>query len=916
MRRFRRWKCLFVSLFILLGYLPCHSPTTVHAVSNVVSGDKEVKTYCSATLDDQFADDRLLVVLNHSTSSKLKTYTEKDFAEVSVKSVHDLTQNTKTKLQTARNVTSKGVALLKDDAEQLVWIQENYNQILSLELQSKGKENVLKAIKLLEAREDVLCVAPDYRISAASTETPNDELYQIHQGVVADKIDLPEAWGISTGSSSVRVGVVDSGVDGTHPDLIGQIDTSLCRDFTNETEQIVSTPNDLFGHGTHVAGIIGASGDNTIGVSGVCWDISIVSLRVLDSNGMGYSSNAIMAVDYANSRNIPILNLSLSWDVSLVQHDYYYDQPMNFAIANYFGLVICAAGNRGINNDEGRVYPANFNYPNMITVANTFVSTTALGSESVFNNPDLDDTIEQTGSNYGTNTVHLAAPGRPILSCFPCDTICDEGLYNIDYHGIHWADGYHYNAGTSMAAPHVTGVAALIKSIRPDLSAQEIKALILNNVDPIDDLENVCITGGRLNAYKAVRAATESKTFMGDVNGDGMADMILSRPYNNQWRQFIVCLGQSGGTFGTPVTTTSARPFSSRELVYTGDFNGDGRTDVLLVSSLNQYYQLFVYLGKTDGKFNEAVCLTSTRESYTLEDPAHYFISDVNGDGKDDFVIEHLTPSTSSAEGYQRNILVYQGKAQSPYLVDAASDALAVKDSVGLRRPAYMGDFNGDGYADMAVSYISSTNKQQFWVYAGNANGTFSAGVSVTTSVVNNYPINYSQIVVADTNNNGTDDIVMLLENQSGTKRLIVFQGSATGSFFQTGSNIVLSDTHAFDHTDPIFAGDVNGDGRSDVIVHWVNNGKRQLLVYAANTNGAYPATGVNYASTNAHDPAVYAGSFFVGDVNGDGRDDFIAKWKSSNNVRFLTYCGTASGSFAAAVRTTPSPAIPYYDAA
>ncbi len=295
--------------------------------------------------------------------------------------------------------------------------------------------------------------------------------------------------------------------------------------------------------------------------------------------------------------------------------------------------------------------------------------------------------------------------------------------------------------------------------------------------------------------------------------------------------------------------------------------------------------------------------------------PAHYFISDVNGDGKDDFVMEYLTPSASSAEGYQRNILVYQGKAQSPYLVDAASDALAVKDSVGLRRPAYMGDFNGDGYADMAVSYISSMNKQQFWVYAGNANGTFSAGVNVTTPVVN-VVTNYSQMVVADTNNNGTDDIVMLLENQSGTKRLIVFQGSATGSFFQTGSNIVLSNTYDFDHTDPIFAGDVNGDGRSDIIVDWVNNGKRQLLVFVANANGEFSATGNNLATSNKQDPTSHSERYFVGDVNGDGRDDFVVKFQYGNNVRILTYRGAESGFFLTALTTIPSPAIPYYDAA
>ena len=112
------------------------------------------------------------------------------------------------------------------------------------------------------------------------------------------------------------------------------------------------------------------------------------------------------------------------------------------------------------------------------------------------------------------------------------------------------------------------------------------------------------------------------------------------------------------------------------------------------------------------------------------------------------------------------------------------------------------------------------------------------------------------------------------------------------------------------------FSGDVNGDGRSDMIVQWANDSnKRQLLIYTANADGTYNA-GVNLSTSNAQNPPLYAGTFLVADVNGDGRDDFIVKWRYNLtlNVEFLTYCGTAQGSFSAAVRTTPQTSIPYYN--
>ena len=188
-----------------------------------------------------------------------------------------------------------------------------------------------------------------------------------------------------------------------------------------------------------------------------------------------------------------------------------------------------------INIDNTSKYPASYNLSNMIVV----------GSIDINNDKALT-------SNYGSSTVDLFAPGVGIYSTVPTDT-------------------YDYKSGTSMAAPYVTGVAALIKSIRPQLSSLEIKKLILNNVDIISNLTGLCKTGGKLNAYKALRAATEQQTFFGDVNGDGYKDVIMSGKNSLGKRVLTTLLGNSSGYFTNQSILTSTRTFYYSDLAYPGD---------------------------------------------------------------------------------------------------------------------------------------------------------------------------------------------------------------------------------------------------------------------------------------------------------------------------------------------------------
>lgn len=197
----------------------------------------------------------------------------------------------------------------------------------------------------------------------------------------------------------------------------------------------------------HVGGIIGAAGNNSIGVSGVCWNITLVPLQVVNSEGSFPIDDVIEAINYATNNNIPILNYSGG--------GYNYNFAYEQAIKNYPGLFICSTGNGRdhdnnpntsnvpVDTDITPHYPSSFPLSNIISVANTTNS----------------DTLSSS-SNYGDTTVDLAAPGTGILSTYPTSLT---------------SSGYKSLSGTSMAAPHVTGVAALMKSINPDLTAIKIK---------------------------------------------------------------------------------------------------------------------------------------------------------------------------------------------------------------------------------------------------------------------------------------------------------------------------------------------------------------------------------------------------------------------------------------------------------
>jgi subtilisin family serine protease len=296
-------------------------------------------------------------------------------------------------------------------------------------------------------------------------------------------IDAAEAWEVTTGSSDVIVAVIDTGVNFNHPDIVanmwtnpgeidgngidddgnGYIDDYHGYDFINDD----GDPNDDHFHGTHVAGTIGAVGGNGVNIAGVCWNVRIMALKFLGSNGRGSSADAADAVDYAVSMGAMISNNSWgggSFDAALV------------AAINNAGqaghLFLAAAGNNSTDTDVYQFYPSTYN-------VNTILSVAAWGKNELL--ADF--------SNYGATSTDIAAPG--------------VGIYSLQHTG-----GIFPLNGTSMATPHVAGVAALLKSVRPEAGPLEIKQWILDGATPHPNLAGKVLTGGRLNAVEPLRLAT------------------------------------------------------------------------------------------------------------------------------------------------------------------------------------------------------------------------------------------------------------------------------------------------------------------------------------------------------------------------------------------------------------------------
>jgi thermitase len=337
-------------------------------------------------------------------------------------------------------------------------------------------ESVAAAVRAFEQHADVLYAQPNYVYHADAI--PSDPffgtLWALHNagqpvdgvsGTDDADVDAPEAWSITTGSDAVKVAVVDTGVEYDHPDLAGNI-AELGPDYYSGDPD----PRDENGHGTHVAGTIGAQGNNGVGVSGVTWDVGLMPIRVLGPTGSGTTAMIANGFAYAAQHGAKVVNASLGGGI--------FDPTLADTIAAAGEtLFVVAAGNGGADrvgddNDLAgqQVYPCGYALANVVCAAAT----------------DLSDGLASF-SNYGATSVDLAAPGVRISSTYVGGT-------------------YVHNQGTSMAAPHVTGVAALLLARDPAASVATLRAALTSSVDVLPPLGGKVVSGGRLNAHKALLA--------------------------------------------------------------------------------------------------------------------------------------------------------------------------------------------------------------------------------------------------------------------------------------------------------------------------------------------------------------------------------------------------------------------------
>ncbi|MCL2065360.1 MAG: S8 family serine peptidase [Candidatus Cloacimonetes bacterium] len=346
-----------------------------------------------------------------------------------------------------------------------------FRSIYKITLPTNDKAKVLEAIEELRTIEGIESATPDYIVPIALI--PNDPLWD-HPGLWnmwgTHGVQAPDAWDITVGDHEVRVGIIDTGV-ASHTDL----DANMSFTGWNFAENN-SVTHDTHSHGTRSAGIVGAVGNNNIGVVGVNWNVTMVPMKIV-VGGSGSSSGTIMtaAVNWATNNwgsdnELQILTMSFSGYGTITD--------LRAAIGNFPGLFVWSAGNDGVNVDSRIPQYGSFNLPNLIAVGAIDVN----GQRSVWGGG------QSSAYSASGDHVHVFAPGTDGWT---------TGLNN----------GYQDYGGTSMAAPHAAGVAALLMSVNPAITPAEMKEIMMENHDPITistPLGQQVVR--RLNAFASVSA--------------------------------------------------------------------------------------------------------------------------------------------------------------------------------------------------------------------------------------------------------------------------------------------------------------------------------------------------------------------------------------------------------------------------
>ena len=434
-----------------------------------------------------------------------------------------------------------------------------------------GDVSIEQAASALEGISGVDWAYPDYPVWA--TAIPNDPSFSLYQWHYC-AISLPQAWDVSTGHDApVTVAVIDTGISPSHPDLAGKLVPGW--DFVGNDDDPTDTPA-RSSHGTHVAGTIAAATDNGIGVAGVSWGAMIMPVRVLDSSGNGSYSRVMEGIEWAVQHGAQIVNMSLGGSI-------YPGQAFEATIRDAYSRGIALVAATGNDYSQPVLYPAAF--PEVIAVGAT-----------------LNDNSLASYSNVGSQVTVTAPGGNTVPN--PPDGVFSTALRRVSTgSGYTWENGYEFMHGTSMATPHVSGLAALLLSRFGPMSPDAVAALISDtSMDLGADGYDQDFGAGLVNAYAALTQSTMDRAVFAVKDSDG--NWVGESVYGRRDRTFCISNTSPG-----QCTLVGFLDVNGDHQISLGDFYGEIQI-VVPPSGAHQVDRLVLYYVDTE---SEAIGMAAPR---------------------------------------------------------------------------------------------------------------------------------------------------------------------------------------------------------------------------------------------------------------------------------------------------------------
>jgi hypothetical protein len=697
-----------------------------------------------------------------------------------------------------------------------------------------------------ELRRDASVAAVQLNYIRQALGAPNDPLYASDQAGYLDVVRASQGWDVGTGSSAVTIAVVDTGVDLDTPDLAGRIDAGW--DFVNND----GTPDDDNGHGTMVAGIAAAAGNNGIGVAGLAWNVHVLPVKVLGANGAGTDADVASGITFAADHGAKVINLSLGGPApSPVLQD-----ALAYAAAHDVD-VVAAAGNSGWNVPS---YPAAYE---------DAVAVSALWTGQ--NGPEL-----ANFSSWGDD-VDIAAPGVGIWS-----TTRISGA----------AESYGSGDGTSFASPIVAGVIALVRSQNPTWSAEQARQRVLTTAHDIGPRGIDQSYGhGIVDAYAALggpvqgpaqpaaadslepndvpeRATTVTSSATATIAPEGDVDWFGVPASSSGWITFTVQAPNYTAQNEQMDAAVVAYDQSLRRLAAV-DRYGNAEQEQLVVP-VDAGQKIYFAVSNDDGTISPgpytvyAQWSTDPPSRYDLPSawdvgptiPGSVTIGDFTGDGRSDIAMSTLDLSGDPSDD---NVFLFSQRADGTLATPVRLDP---GTGYGQENALDHGDFDGDGKTDL----VEAT--QAGLAVFRQVNGTLGPPTLLPNTQVG------VEVVAADVNRDGKVDLV----ERTAAQGLLLLVN--TGGGFAAPIQITPNGANDLE------VGDVTGDGLPDVVTTFYGDGAGSdgpggVVVYAQTPTGWAPAARYNGAPGYWVDP----GGTAIGDFNNDGRNDVA-----------MTYYGNSPG--------------------